>query len=177
MQLAVSRDGINWRRIGKRKPFIPLGPPGSIDQGVVYTAKEPLVKNDELWFYYGSGDNEHGVGGNISISLAKLRIDGFISVDAEEGEGTLLTKPFCCQGEELLINTDARGGKIAVTILDEKGFWKEGFKIFDCAIFDSDSVRHKVTWRNNISLKVLQGRPIRLKFYLRKAKLYSFEIA
>ena len=33
VQLAVSRDGIDWKRAGGRVPFIPNGPPGSIDAG------------------------------------------------------------------------------------------------------------------------------------------------
>ena len=34
VQLASSRDGIKWERVGDRAPFIPLGPPGTLDQGM-----------------------------------------------------------------------------------------------------------------------------------------------
>ena len=180
VQLAVSRDGVHWQRAGDRQPFIPRGPAGSIDQGMIYTAKEPVIVGDELWFYYGGYDGDHGTRRNANICLAKLRLDGFISMDAGDQEGTLVTKPFYCAGKDLLINADARGGCIAVAVLDQAGNqasdWA-GYKKIDCALFDGDAVRHKVTWRDNVSLEALRGQPIRLKFYLQQAKLYSFAVA
>jgi len=179
-QLAVSRDGVHWKRAGDRKPFIPRGPASSIDQGMIYTAKEPVVVGDELWFYYGGFDGDHGCWCSANICLAKLRLDGFISMDAGDKEGTLVTKPFYCEGRDLIINADARGGQIAVAVLDEAGNQTgnlDGFKKIDCALFDGDAVRHKVTWRDNISLEALRGQPIRLKFYMQQAKLYSFAVA
>ena len=200
VQLAISRDGIHWQRAGERKSFIPRGGPGTIDQGAVSTAKEPVQVGDELWFYYGGYIVDHGITEDLQgrraysfeaqrgvlaqrggfICLAKLRLDGFIAMDAGEEEGTLLTKPFRCEGEELVINAAARGGYVAVAVLDETGQhigdYFTGFKKIDCALFDGDSVRHKVTWRDNTSLASLKGQVIRLKFYLRSAQLYSFAV-
>ena len=51
-----------------------------------------------------------------------------------------------------------------------------GFSRADCALFDGDSVDHRVTWRTKTSLDDLRGRPVRLKFYLRNAELYSFTV-
>ena len=177
VQLAASRDGIAWERIGGRKPFIPNGPPGSIDAGEIWTALEPVVMGDELWFYYSSGASEHGVTGRSGpICLAKLRLDGFVSVDAGDETGTLVTKPFRCAGARLGINAAARGGMVGVAVLDEDGIQHEGFSRADCALFDGDAVRHNVTWRSKTSLEELKGRDIRLKFYLRNAKLFSFAV-
>ena len=36
-----------------------------------------------------------------ALSLAKLRIDGFVSLDAEEA-GTITTKPFMLNGEDYI---------------------------------------------------------------------------
>ena len=36
VQLAASRDGRRWERVGDRQPFIPLGPPGSVDCGMIF---------------------------------------------------------------------------------------------------------------------------------------------
>ena len=63
VQLASSRDGISWERVGGRKPFIPNGPPGSVDAGEVYTARGPVQVGDELWFYYSTCELEHGMNG------------------------------------------------------------------------------------------------------------------
>jgi hypothetical protein len=175
VQLAVSRDGISWDRVGQRKPFIPNGPAGSIDAGEVYMAKAPVVMDDELWFYYSPSTIEHGPTGRSGpICIAKLRLDGFVSVEAGEETGTLVTKPFRCDGGNIQINAAARGGSVAVAVLNERGIQYKGFGKIDCAILDGDSVRHNITWRNNISLAPLKGQAIRLKFYLKNAQLYSF---
>ena len=41
-------------------------------------------------------------------------------------------------------------------------------------MIDGDSVRQRVTWRRHVRLDELRGQPIRLKFYLERARLYSF---
>ena len=58
-------------------------------------------------------------------------------------------------------------------MLDEEGVQYEGFGRIDCALFDGDSVDHQVTWRRS-AYGDLKGRVIRLKFYLRDARLYGF---
>ena len=99
VQLASSRDGIEWARAGDRNPFIPNGPPGSIDAGEIFVARGPVAVDDELWFYYSPGAMEHGVTGRSGpICLAKLRRDGFVSVDAGDETGALVTKTFRCDG-------------------------------------------------------------------------------
>ena len=50
----------------------------------------------------------------------------------------------------------------------------EGFSKTDCIPVTTDSVRHVLKWRGNDDCHLIQARPIRLRFYLRKAKLYSF---
>ena len=177
VQLAASRDGIAWERLGGRKPFIPNGPPGSIDQWEVMTALEPVRMGDELWFYYCATASEHGLTGrNGPICLAKLRLDGFVSVDAGDETGTLVTKPFLCEGGNLSINAAARGGMVGVAVLDEAGIQYQGYSRQECALFDGDSIGHKVTWRDKQSLEELKGKAIRLKFYLRDASLYAFTV-
>lgn len=177
VQLASSRDGIAWERVGGRKPFIPNGPPGSIDASEIWTAREPVVMGDELWFYYSGSVSEHGVTGRSGpICLAKLRLDGFVSVEAGDEMGTLVTKPFRCDGRMLTINASARGGLVGVAVLDESGTQFQGYSLQECVLFDGDSVRHTVSWREKLSLEDLRGRHIRLKFYTRSAKLFSFVI-
>ena len=177
VQLASSRDGISWERAGGRKPFIPNGPPGSIDMGEVYTARGPVVMGDEVWFYYSASASEHGITGRSGpICLAKLRLDGFVSMDAGDEDGTLVTKPFRCAGGPLTINAAARGGMVGVAVLDESGTQYQGYSRQECALFDGDSVGHQVTWRDKQSLEELKGKDIRLKFYLRNASLYAFTV-
>ncbi len=46
-----------------------------------------------------------------ALSLAKLRIDGFVSLDAEEA-GTITTKPFMLNGEDVYLNYEAKWGAV-----------------------------------------------------------------
>ena len=89
----------------------------------------------------------------------------------------MITQPFECQGGMLEVNADARGGTLAVAVLDADGMQVDGMRHLDCAIFDGDSVGQRVTWENHVSLDHLRGTAIRLKFYLTSAKLYSFGFA
>jgi len=59
--------------------------------------------------------------------------------------------------------------------LDADGKPIEGFTRADCAPINTDSVRHIVTWKGNPDCYLLQARPIKLRFYLKNAKLFSFE--
>ena len=177
IQLAVSRDGIDWQRAGDRHTFIPLGANGKMDQGMVSAAKEPIRMSDELWFYGVASDGDHGTTHrNARGTLSKLRLDGFVSLDAGDEVGTLLTKPILCEDGQLIVNADARGGTVAVAVLDEDGTQHEDMRMIDCAVLDTDSVRHRVTWRDRASLNHLKDKTIRLKFYVKSAKLFSFAI-
>jgi len=51
----------------------------------------------------------------------------------------------------------------------------EGFNRNRCDPFSSNRLRHRVSWRGQSNLKKLQGKIIRLKFYLVGAQLYAFE--
>ena len=66
---------------------------------------------------------------------------------------------------------------VGVAVLDTTGTQYQGFSRQDCALFDGDSVQHRVTWREKLSLEELKGRDVRLKFYLRGASLYSFAVS
>ena len=54
VQLATSRDGVHFTRVGDRQPFIPVGPVGSWDRFNNSLANNPpIADGDELRFYYG----------------------------------------------------------------------------------------------------------------------------
>jgi hypothetical protein len=177
IQLTSSRDGISWERVGDRNSFIPNGPPGSIDHGGISASRQPVLRGNELWFYYSCSDQSHGVTGRSgTICLAKLRLDGFVSMDAGNDIGTLTTQIMHCKGGLLSINAAAKNGMAGVAVLDESGIQYQGYSMQECAIFDGDSINRTMTWKDNLSLEKLKGKNIRLKFYLRDASLYSFSI-
>ena len=182
VQLTYSRDGRNWHRAGNRKVFLPLSERrGDFDWGSIYPLQAPVVVDDEILVYFtGCGlDHLHQplpeVNGFPSgIGLAKLRLDGFVSVDAGTSQGTLTTRPFVFEGCELVVNADARSGQVSVEILGADGRPVDGFSKSDCDLMHSDRIRQTVTWNGRSDLSHLSGSPVRLKFYLKTAKLFSF---
>ena len=191
VELTCSRDLLNWERVGERQVLIPVGEPGTWEAGQIYTTNRPLIVGDEIWIYYVGEQPSHGhpvyfaeteeaarsyadVGGGIG--LAKLRLDGWVSVDAGDESGTLTTKLLTFDGDELVINADAQGGWIGVEILGEAGAAMPGFALADCRRFSGDSVRHTVRWQSDSDLSALRGEPVRLRFQMQNTKLYSFAL-
>ena len=66
------------------------------------------------------------------------------------------------------------GGSVTVEAIGADGKVIEGFSKDDCEPITSDSVRHILKWKGSEDCQLIQARPIKLRFYLTKAKLYSF---
>ena len=177
-QLVHSRDGRSWHRFEDRTPIIPRGEPGSFDAGcILCSADRPLVRGDEVWHYYTGVSTMHGgpmPPKTISIGLAKWRLDGFVSLDAGHFGGVVETVPLQLSADGLEVNVDARDGSLAVEALSASGEPLPGLTLEDCQAVQSDGVRQVVRWRGEPRLPV--GQPLRLRFHLQNAKLYSFRI-
>jgi len=177
LQLISSRDGRRWNRVGDRAPFLPVGRRDiDWDFGFHSPSSGPPVRvGDELWFYYSGRAYRHPVDGQGrepnkgAIGLAKVRVDGFVSMDAGMEEGTLTTIPLRFSDAGLYLNADASHGEVRVEILNEAGAPITGFAKADAPRLTRDAIR----WRA-ADLTALRGRTVRLKFYLRNASLYSF---
>jgi len=188
-QLISSRDGRNWQRAGERQSFIPNGPIGSYDEGYhTEFTNPPIPVGDELWFFYGStttsgknADRNQWIG---TINLAKLRKDGFVSLDAGENEGWVITRPLLFEGKNLFINADAEGGEIKVEVLDfdfrtmppPAAKPIPGFSASGCQSVCENGLKLPVRWKDQPDLSSLAGQHVRLKFLLKNARLYSFAI-
>ena len=178
VQLAFSRDNRHWERVGGRQRFMPNSKrPGEYDFGVIYTMQSPVVWNDEIWIYYGGNSSLHWArpvsGERTGVCLAKLRLDGFISMDTGS-KGSLTTKTMTTFGDKLVINADAKYGSIKVEVLDAAGKPIKGFTKDDADVITGDSIRHTVKWNGKYDLSKLKGKAISLKFYMDRCRLYSF---
>ena len=99
------------------------------------------------------------------------RLDGFFSWYAKYRGGEIMTKPFTFEGDELEINFSSSAfGDVTVTVCDETGNELDGYK--SIKIF-GDSVDRKVKFEKD--LKLLENKPVRLKFELHDCDLYSFK--
>ena len=176
VQLIYSRDGVNWRHFEDRTPILPRGKDGDYDSGMIlFTAKEPLVEDDEIHWYYTGSTQTHGKllkDKVMSIGRASWRLDGFVSLDGDDGvvETVLLRLP----DGRLEVNVDASGGSLGIEVLSPDGRVQPGFSAEDCTPIRGDHVRHSVRW-GDLDLNQA-GQPCRLRFLLKSAKLYSFRI-
>ena len=104
-----------------------------------------------------------------------LRLDGFTAVKAPYEGGELLTKPFTFAGKELALNfaTSAAGG-ILVEIQDEGGTPLPGFTAADAVETIGNEIERPVRWKSGSDVAALAGRPVRLRFVMRDARLYAF---
>ena len=199
IEMAVSRDLYTWDRVADRTPFIGIEPFDGQNYGTsqLLMSGPPIVRDDgEIWCYYNAlrmpgsiemyrrfnrckelfrlGIDQRHFDDAGALSLAKLPRDRFVSIDGDE-IGTIITRPFYWRGEDLCINADARWGEIYAEIQDAEsgrphpGFWVPGE---EPPPFTGDSLGAKFTWKHPHDLNF--EKPVRLKFYLHQARLFSY---
>ena len=105
-----------------------------------------------------------------------LRVDGFVSAFAPLGGGELVTKPLTFSGGRLLLNySTSAAGSIRVEIQDASGSPLQGFGLGDAEERFGDEIDGEYGWKGQGTLADLAGRPVRLRFALEDADLYSFK--
>lgn len=114
--------------------------------------------------------------GQPSVYLRRyaLRLDGFASAKALYSGGELLTKPLRFTGGKLELNysTSAPGG-IRVEIQDADGAPLPGFTLAESRELIGDEIARTVSWTAGSDLSRLAGKPVRLRFVMRDADLFS----
>ena len=180
VQLASSQDMYTWQRQGSREPFIdssPLGG-GAYDTLQMLGPSSPVIRDDELWFYYTGvkfrRPPQHWDQDHAAICLATLRRDGFVSLDAGEEGGSMVTEPFNWEGERLFLNTVADEGVITVEVLDGDSRPLPGYGAQDATGVRANSVRKPVVWRERSLMPDPASGPIRLRISLTNAQLFSY---
>jgi len=84
------------------------------------------------------------------------------------------TRPLVFEGKALVINfATSAAGSIQVEIVEADGSAIPGFALSDCPEIYGDSIEEVVQWKGGTDPSSLQGRPVRLRFVLRDADLYS----
>ncbi len=180
LTVGFSRDGFHWDR-PSRRPFIPLSDrKGDWNWGNMQSAGGCcLIVGDKLHFYVSGRAGVEGSAGSgvCSTGLAVLRRDGFASMDAGETTGTLTTRPIVFKGRHLFINSDAAGGEIRVAVLTASG---EPIPVYDqhrCMPITTNRTIQSVRWAEAFDLSALAGKPMRFRFHVTHAKLYSFWVS
>src|SRR5262249_14211526 len=128
---------------------------------------------DRLYFYCsGRGQGK----GNVT-SLAILRRDGFVSMDAGKTAGTLTTRPCLFRGRHCFVNIDAPKGELRVEILDRDGTAIPPFTRANCTAIHAVRTAQRVQWKGAADLAKVAGQTVKLRFHLTNGKLYSFWVS
>ncbi len=196
IQLAVSRDGINFTRF--QEPYVGLGRIGEVDGGTLYMGLGMIRRGDDLYQYYSALPTSHGVYAEAdelhwtvydeqsaevlkglpreAIMRAVQRLDGFVSVDAGPEGGELTTPVITFEGSRLQLNINCSAmGEAWVELQDENGQPIAGFSESEAVSVDRNGVAQEVWWHNGPDVSSLAGRPIKMRIRMRSAKLFAFQ--
>ena len=177
--LMSSRDGLNFD----------VWPESFIRPGLRDTGGWFYGDNYQNWGLIETASHVEGAPDEISIYVTEaheqmelterlrrhtLRVDGFVSVSARLSGGQMLTHPLVFEGGRLVLNVSTSiAGGVSVELQDANGHALEGFGIDDCDEIYGDSLEHTVSWNASADVSALAGHPVRLRFLLRDADLYS----
>jgi len=113
---------------------------------------------------------------NVHIRRAVLRSDGFVSLHADSLGGEMTTRPLAYLGSRLVLNySTSAAGSIRVEIQDASGKPLPGRDLASCKEIYGDNLERIVSWASGSDLEKWSGRPIRLRFAMRDADLFSFQ--
>jgi hypothetical protein len=184
-RLATTRGDQPWNLqwVYGDTPLIPRGRPGQFDCRWIQPAPSIVTWRDRHWLYYvGLARNHAGqwcpnlTGPRGGIGVATIRRDGFISISAGPNGGLLRTRPLRFNGDRLTINAvTAETGSVSVEIQNANGQPIPGFALSDCTAFTGDKLSGIIRWKNNSDVSSLAGQPVRLRFVMKDADLYSFQ--
>jgi len=204
-QIAVSRNGLDWKRY-YRPAYVGIGEHGGLDMKTAYIGQGMIKRGNEIWQYYFGEPHYHSAhvkqDDKRAVFRLAQRMDGFISIDSPyEKEAYITTKPFVFEGNTLTLNIDTDAtGYAQVGILDENDKPIEGFTVDDCIYINGDFIDTQIEWMKNreeinrisnlneedpetLSEKVitssdvseLEGKTVKLIFRMRGSKLYAMQ--
>ena len=190
VELASSRDLRQWHRVANRAPFLELSPVGdgsAYDTGQLVTTNRPIIRNNELWFYYvGLRYRSRSIADTLArkyldagaVCLAKLRLDGFVSLKGGIEWGSVLTKPIVVDGQELRVNVDSWRGQVRAEVIDASdGRPISGFTREESVPAVMDSIDQPLRWQDKPDVSELLGRTVHIRFSILRGELYAFWFA
>ena len=171
-----SRDGLYWKRWPEAflRPGLQkerwVNRNNMIAWGLVQTASFFPGAPDEISLYSSEGYYVK----DARMRRHTLRMDGFVSVNADARGGEMTTKPLVFSGSSLVINySTSAAGSVRVEVQDAQGKPVPGFALADAPEIYGDDVEFVVPWKDGASLKSQEGKPVRLRFAMKDADIYS----
>ncbi|MEA1951869.1 MAG: hypothetical protein U9N87_10820 [Planctomycetota bacterium] len=141
--------------------------------GLVETKSSMLDAPDEISIY---ATEAYWMGKADKLRRFTMRQDGFVSMQASFAGGEFTTKPIAFEGNRLEMNfSTSAAGAICVEIQDADGKPIPGFTLKDSSPVFGDDLQRTVTWKSGADVGPLAGKPVRLRFTLSDADLFSFQ--
>ncbi len=107
-----------------------------------------------------------------------VRLDGFTSVHAPYEGGEIITRPLRFEGDRLQINlSTSASGWIRCEVQDESGKPIPGFELGNCREMAGDEIARTVTWKTAGDVNRISNQPVRLRFEMKDADLFSFQFS
>jgi hypothetical protein len=189
IQLATSRDGVNFTRVCRGDAFIPSGSLGYYDyMAMACSQPEPIVVGDTVYLYYAAANFSHSVDVTradpetlkVGAALATFKRDRFASLetsDRDSGPCRVVTRPFTVRHSKLFLNAATwMKGSIRVEALTRDWQPIPGFTQAQAREIRGDALDHPVRWKDNADVAKLLGKEIRLKFYMTRARIHAMTL-
>jgi hypothetical protein len=129
---------------------------------------------DEMSIYF----SQHYSFPSHHLCRGVLRLDGIASAQAGYREGELITRPLTFAGAKLVLNYSTGAfGSVRVEVQDAEGAPLSGYALADSRELYGDQIAEAYSWTSGADLSALAGRPVRLRFLLKDADLYSYRFA
>jgi hypothetical protein len=126
---------------------------------------------DEMSVYY----SQHYRHPTAHMRRGVLRLDGIASLHADGEPGELVTKPFTFAGKTLSLNyATSASGSVQVEIQNADGSSIPGFTLADAPETFGDKIDAAYAWKQGTDVSSLAGKPVRLRFVVRDADVYSY---
>lgn len=140
--------------------------------GDCYLASNMIDSGKETYYMY-CDKSVNTFGKRKDIIRYEIRKDGFACIMAGGKEKIAVTKPLVFEGNELHINFETSAfGHIYVDVLDENSKeipGKTSFEIY------GNNIDRKVFFADGTGFSEFAGKPVRLRFRMYDAKLYSMK--
>lgn len=167
-----SRDGVHWQR-----PFPEAWlRPGLDERNWTHRNTTPAIGilplRETEWSMYVS---EHYGWPDNRLRRLSLRPWGLGSIHADYRGGGVITRPLSFDGAELRLNFSTSAvGSVRVELQDAAGQAIPGYTLDEMLPIYGDQLDRPVAWKNGSRVDALAGQPVRLRFELKDADVFSF---
>ena len=173
--LLTSRDGLHFDRQFKSaliRPGLDIDNWGDRSQMPAWGLHQ--TSPTEMSLYY----SRHYRVSTAHMVRGVFRLDGIASAQADYEGGEVLTKPLKFTGKQLVLNfSTSAAGSVRVEVQDLEGRPLPGYSLDESPELYGDSISQPYTWSKNLTAAPLAGKPVRLRFVLKDADLYSYRFA